>query len=108
MKIFNLALFAGAAMAVEFTGHYPHQPVRHGGYDFGSQKSHVKVTNHRNPFDHIIEHHTYADSYELDPWARRNEGGDLMRQGWYSPYQQFSPAKIPYKPTVTRATFAYC
>lgn len=108
MSIFNLALLAGASMAVEFNGHYPHQPVHHGGYDFGSHQSHVKVTNHQNPFRHIVEHHKYADSYELDPWERRNQGGDPDRSGWYSPYQQFSPAKIPYKPTVTHATFARC
>ena len=104
MSLFNLALFAGAATAVEFTGHYPHQPAHHGGY----HQPHVKVTNHQNPFNHIIVHHKYADSYENDPWVRRNLGGDSERQGWYSPYQQFSPAKIPYKPTVTHATFARC
>ena len=108
MKFFNLALLAGATTAVEFTSHHPYQPVSHSGYDFGSLNNHVKVQNYRNPFDHIIEHHTYADSYENDPWATRNEGGDVGRSGWYSPYQQFSPAKIPYKPTVTRATFARC
>ena len=108
MTILKLALLAGATTAVDFTEHYPHQPVRHGGYDFGSQKSHVKVTNHQNPFNHIIVHHKYADGYENDPWATRNLGGDPNRQGWYSPYQQFSPARIPYKPTVTHATFARC
>ena len=107
---FSIALLTGAVSAVEFTG--PHYGVNHGsGYGYGphhgNHNSHAHGHNHKNPWYHTVVHHKHAESYELDPWADRNAADD-ERTGWYSPYQQFSPAQIQYTPTVTHATFARC
>ena len=110
IMFFTLALLASAASAVEFTG--SRYGVSHGsGYGFGphhgNHNSHAHGHNHKNPWYHTVVHHKSAQDYELDPWVRRN-GADTEREGWYSPYQQFSPAQIQYVPTVTHATFARC
>ena len=108
--LFSLALLAGAVSAAEYTGN--HYGVNHGsGYGFGphhgNHSSHAHGHNHKNPWYHTVVHHKSTQDYELDPWVRRN-GADADRTGWYSPYQQFSPAQIQYVPTVTHATFARC
>ena len=55
-------------------------------------------------------HHKTANDYHKDPWVDRNylDNTDPSRDTWYSPYQQFSPPQIQYKPSVSHPVFAVC
>ena len=80
------------------------------GFSYGSGHGSYPVKRgeyHRNPWQHTVVTHTTAMDYQRDPFETR-DSASATRSGWYSPYQQFSPPQIRYKPSVSCAIFATC
>ena len=78
------------------------------GFSYGSGHGSYPVKRgeyHKNPWQHTVVTHTTAMDYQRDPFETR-DSASATRSGWYSPYQQFSPPQIPYKPSVSHAIFA--
>ena len=82
----------------------------HGSFAAHSGHDHKHGQFHKNPWQHTVVHHKTANDYNKDPWSKRNNivSKDTTRDDWYSPYQQFSPPQIQYKPSVSHAIFASC
>ena len=80
------------------------------GFSYGSGHGSYPVKRgeyHKNPWQHTVVTHTTAMDYQRDPFETR-DSASATRSGWYSPYQQFSPPQIRYKPSVSCAIFATC
>ena len=80
------------------------------GFSYGSGHGSYPVKRgeyHRNPWQHTVVTHTTAMDYQRDPFETRDRAS-ATRAGWYSPYQQYSPPQIRYKPAVSCAIFATC
>ena len=80
------------------------------GFSYGSGHGSYPVKRgeyHKNPWQHTVVTHTTAMDYQRDPFETR-DSASATRSGWYSPYQQYSPPQIRYKPSVSCAIFATC
>ena len=80
------------------------------GFSYGSGHGSYPVKRgeyHKNPWQHSVVTHTIAQDYQRDPFEVRDRAS-AARAGWYSPYQQYSPPQIRYKPSVSCAIFATC
>ena len=104
MYTFTLALVAATA-AADNVWKKSGKPM--GGFSYGSGTGTYTVRGevHKNPWEHNIVTNTIEQGYHRDPFERR-DSASATRAGWYSPYQQFSPPQIPYKPSVSHAIFA--
>ena len=51
---------------------------------------------HGHSHSHSHGHYPHYPYQNYDPWA--NSSSTNPTSGWYSPYQQYSPPKIAYKP----------
>ena len=104
--MYSFALALIAASAVAGPSHGFSYGSGHGSYGTHLGHDHRHGSYHKNPWSHTVVHHKTANDYQRDPWDQREE--DSTRAGWYSPYQQFSPPQIQYKPSVSHAIFAEC
>jgi len=80
------------------------------GFSYGSGHGSYPVKRgeyHKNPWQHTVVTHTTAHDYQRGPFETR-DSASATRSGWYSPYQQYSPPQIRYKPSVSCAIFATC
>ena len=103
--MYALALLAATAVASAPEGFS--YGSGHGSYGTHRGHEHKRSDTHKNPWQHTVVTHKTANGYQRDPWDNRDEES-AARATWYSPYQQFSPPQIQYKPPVSHAIFATC
>ena len=72
-RLFAIALAIAGAAAGDYRGH-----------------------SHGHSHSHSHGHYPQYPYQNYDPWA--NSSSSNPTSGWYSPYQQYSPPKIAYKP----------
>ena len=101
MKSFtlSLAMIASAAYAVDIQ-QYGHG---HGGYGYGGSPGYGH--GHSHGHGHSLGYHGYgasAANSHVNPWFdstdTTNASSNQDTTGWWSPYKQYRPPLIPYRP----------